>query len=235
MKAEFSEGIAYLERWYTWRDMQMDTRYGEIYNNGWMHNILCPDELRTYKKHEHGRVDGQFTLVYTGDIYRYDLFQWEDAMRGNGDCLYDTAEELCACYGWPGAIHTLEWTEEDDQRWMSGDYYPQTECALRDNRTWAHLKDKYGYDAYYECENPNDVILVIEEGDNASQEEVRSGSTAPDAKRLVNAAQAMGEDEAYRELAEALQAFSATAGRLAERIGPGLRQRFPLDESGNPS
>jgi hypothetical protein len=229
VKAEFSEGIAYLERWYTWRDQQTDERYGEVYNNGWMHNIVCPDELRTYVKANHGKVEGGLTHIYCGDIYRYDLFQWEDAMRGNGECLYDTAEELCACYGWPGAIHSLEWTDEDDTNWMAGNFYPQTEFALKDGKAWAHLKEKYGYDAYYECENPNDVVLVIEEGDNASQEEVRAGENAPDAKRLVNAAQAMGEDAAYRELAEAIQAFSASAGRIAGRIRPDIRVYFPTE------
>lgn len=233
MKAEFSEAIAYLERWYTWRDTQTDVRYGNRINSGWLPNVLCPDELQTYIKHEHGKTSGKYTLVYCQDVYRYDLFQWEDAMRGNGTCLWETTERVCCCYGWPGAVHSLEWTEEDDVAWMAGHRYPQTESALRDQTTWQHLKDKYGYDAHYQDEHPNDVVLVIEEGDNATQEEVRSGTPAADAKRLVDSAEAMGEDAAYRELAEALQAFSASASRVVERVGFGLRQHFPLDESGN--
>lgn len=228
MKAEFSEGIAYLERWYPWRDKLMDEHYGQTYNSGWTANTLCPDELRTYNDYEHGRQQGDFTLVRHIEFYRFDLYQLEDAMKGNGECGWERVGK-CNCYDWPGQVYSLEWTEQDEMRWLSGDTYPQTESCFREGKLVSHLEELYGYSVYNMWEHANDVVLVIEEGDNAPQKEVRAGESAPDAKRLAHETEAGGAHATSDAVAQTLQAFASAAGSLAGRSGAGLREHVPAD------
>ena len=164
--------MAWLERWYDHRDtMQYTDNFntGRPIKHGWMPSHVMPDEVRTYQESKHGTEapDGRMYVVYK-ETYRYDLYQMEDALRGNGTCVHGQRGLggrllTCKCYAWPGAILSRSWTNEDEKLWLNGSYTGHDpESAIRDDETRQHLVNLYDFDPWLEFNKPNDVVLVVE-------------------------------------------------------------------------
>lgn len=206
MKEEFKEAVEYLEEWYDWRDKRV---YYRIENNSWVQH------RSGWRGHTHVPGENWTNIARQTDYYREDCFQLEEAHKGNSTCEYEF-EGKCICYGWPGYISTQPWTERDDANWLAGQYYTECDSVFQTSATRDHLRTLYGYDPYRMNEEPNDVVAVIEEGDNATQEEVRDTAATPDAGRLHNQAETGSADADNRSDAEAGQALAGTASSISK-------------------
>ncbi len=209
---EFKDGIEWLERHYDWRDQY--TRDDKEYNCGWFPNVVPPGYALCFSDETAGQHDknGNEYLRYV-EVYRHDLFQMEDSLRGNSDCAYTDKAPVCQCYMWPGEVHSMEWTEEDEKLWLEGFYYPYPESGLRDRRLSLHIQEKYGFHPFDRLFNK--IEAVIREDDNGSSK--AKGSDAPYAAGQRDTSEESCPHDGARALQERLSRLSGAPSGHAER------------------